>query len=278
MTKTQLKNGHDKPADQGVYAAAIAALLGELTTAEKRVAATKQLLSQLRAYTGIAADPPSAKRNDLETDMPGHIKLPAVKRRGRPPGRKSAAADAFSMVNPRSKPNGGAVGERKQARVKPGHKVKIASAVEFSKLVDQVALASQALAKAKVAKDAAAVKQTLTTIASAERSAGTILRLGTVRSKGMRADRIQRRRFRRAAELSPAQFQAKMKGTIEQAVMAMGAPLPSPSPKSKRPSEASPAHVKTRISKFQKDERGILTRTAVGIEQTSKDIAAAPAT
>jgi len=226
-----------------VFAPAIEALRQELVDLESRATETKDLIKRLCTRAG-GSDPrsdgtPTAKR-----------------KRGRP----------------KTKPNGGGpikLSPREPARPKVSKATTASNsaAAELAKIVAEIGEKTKAAQIAKQKKDIEGIRTNIAAAMNAERRAGAILRGGMVRRKGKPANRVQRRRWRRAASLTQKQFDQKLERTTKSAIATMGAGAPSRS--QPKPRDPAPSRARAKLSNWHHDEAGNLSRTLVAEDEAA---------
>jgi hypothetical protein len=246
------RNEHDERANRRVFEPAIARLREELASLERQASATRALIEALVVRAG-ATDPmrariASAKTPPRELHRSSRATSNAQKRTPAPTTRQVPTNTAAAAV--------GADGAKELAEI-------VAAVVRGRRDAD-AAIAS---------KDAARLKTAVAAIATAERCGGEILIKLDGSLKPLPVSQVDRKRWRQAAARSPKAFDAKLKRDIATALARISSnttsaatvdkakPPSRPPAPTERPSAATAPQLHAKLSDWQKDADGSLTRT-----------------
>jgi hypothetical protein len=245
------RNEHDERANRRVFEPAIARLREELASLERQASATRALIEALVVRAG-ATDPmrariASAKTPPRELHRSSRATSNAQKRTPAPTTRRALTNTAATV---------GGYGAKELAEI-------VAAVVRGRRDAD-AAIAS---------KDAARLKTAVAAIATAERCGGEILIKLDGSLKPLPVSQVDRKRWRQAAARSPKAFDAKLKRDIATALARISSnttsaatvdkakPPSRPPAPTKRPSAATAPQLHAKLSDWQKDADGSLTRT-----------------
>lgn len=256
-----MRNGQDAVA---VFAAMIATLEEEAVDFDRRAAAARALIQQLRDHARVVAAvkvPPSQNQN------------PASRK---PDAPKAAATRRQQAAKPAARTPPAPVESAAGTNVE-----------ELKKLAAEVARLNGLI---KAEKNAATIKDHVAALLRAERRGGEILiKLGGS-LKPLPMSQADRKRWRQAAARSPTAFDAKLKrdiatalarissnatsaATVDKAKPPSRPPAPARPVKRPRPVSASQPPI-NKLSDWHQEADGSLTRTVTSVED---DVAAVPA-
>ena len=256
-------NDHDERANRRVFAPAIARLREELANFERQASATRTLIEALVVRAG-----PTDPTAEITT-----AKAPPRERHrsSRPTSNTQKRTPAPTMRHVPTNTTA-AVGAH--------------GAKELAKIVVAIARSQRDAEAAIRSKDVARLKMAVIAIARAERRGGEILIKLDGSLKPLPVGQADRKRWRKAAARSPTAFDAKLKRDVAKALARISSnatsaatvdkakPPSRPPAPAKRPSAATAPQLHAKLSGWQKDADGSLTRTLTSAEG---DTAAAPA-
>ncbi len=237
-------------AEAAAFLPAIEALRLELFRIEQEASDVRALLERLCAHAGIAGEQATAPG---EAAMAPKAKGTRGQLKGRKKGSGGRSKDKTAL-------SGGAKSEP------PDKDTPTLAELGVSKrLVAESAAQAQS---AMQDKDAEKLKAAVAAGARAERRAGALLIAMAGKVRPLRGiSKVEAKRWRRAAGLSAAEFEAKLQRTQRKAVGAMGvAPEPAPAkPTPAKPesakAHAAPPHPRMKLTPWTTDSTGALTRT-----------------
>lgn len=188
-----MRNGQDGVA---VFGPAIAALEQEAHELDRRAAAARALIQQLRDHAGVTATVKVPPRQ-TQTQVP------------KKPNTPKAAAGGQQAAKP--------AGRTRPAPGVSAAGTKVEAVAELKKLIAEVAKLDGLI---KAEKDAAAIKKHIAALLRAERRGGEIL-VALAGKVKVPVSRPQRQRWRQAAALAPKQFEMKLERTAKLAIAAL---------------------------------------------------------
>jgi len=256
------RNEHDERANRRVFEPAIARLREELASLEQQASATRALIESLVVRAGPTD--PTAKITTAEV----------------PPRERHRSSRHSNTQRRTPAPTTPHVPTNTTATVGAE------GAKELAEIVAAVARSQRDAEAAIRSKDVARLKMAVIAIARAERRGGEILIKLDGSLKPLPVGQADRKRWRKAAARSPTAFDAKLKRDVAKALARISSnatsaatvdkakPPSRPPAPAKRPSAATAPQLHAKLSGWQKDADGSLTRTLTSAEG---DTAAAPA-
>ena len=257
------RNEHDERADRRVFEPAIARLREELANFERQASATRALIEALVVRAELA-DPTRARIATAKARSRGRHQS------SRPTSNRQKRTPAPTM---------------RQGPTNSTAAVGVEGAKELAKIVAAVARSQRDAEAAIRSQDVARLKRAVAVIAHAERRGGELLvKLGG-QFKPLPIGQADRKRWRQAAARSPTAFDALKRdiatvlarissNTTSAATVDKAKPPSRPPAPAKRPSTATAPQLHAKLSDWQKDADGSLTRTLTSAEG---DTTAAPA-
>jgi hypothetical protein len=215
-----------------VFGAAIAALEEEAANLDRRAAAARALIQQLRDHAGVAAAMKVSPRQTHPASRKPDTAATGRQQAAKPAGRAQPA------------PGVSAAG------------TKVEAVAELKKLAAKVAKLDGLI---KAEKNAATIKDHVAAMLRAECRGGEILVTLAGKVKDLPVTKQQRERWYRVAALAPKQFETELEYRAKLAIATLDGPQSKPSAPPKRPN-LGPAPPVPKLTPWHTDETGTLTR------------------